>query len=787
MPMYTYGGNGAAVLTDAAGDVIPDYPVIVRVAGTGQPVAALYEVDGITPISELRSNAPGADAPGAIRPFKVPDVMGIEYEYNGPTGTLRWFESGREVAAAALAGLAGKLDKSGGAITGDLDIAGLLTVNGQPAGAGGLLAAKIFNVRDRGATGGGVANDAPAIQATLNAARDAGGGVVLVPAGTYRLATLPLRIYRDTHLRCLPGARLVRAVAATMLLNGDAGQNFGIYTGHGNITVEGGTWDMQGTVITPSNMCMSFGHAQGITVRDATVIDTPGFHGIEFNAIKRARALNCAFLGYIDPGGRPGSEAIQIDLAKGVDVFGGFGPYDDTPCADVLISGCTFGPSGTAGTTSWPRGIGSHSASPDRTHRDIRIANCEFDGVLQYAVSTYIWEGVTISGLTMRGCGGGVRIRPILSTAESDRTPAGGTTPTIPGSQPVRGYAISDITMIGGGTYDAAVRTDGEDTGYIGALAVSNVIVKDVANWAIRLIRTEDFSISQVIATGCGSSAISQLGVRRGRISGCTVNGTTGAGISLDSRDTLAATATDVTISDCMVTGATANGCSVWDGADIVIADCEFHDLTGSGVQFSSNTARPVIHDVKTRNCSSSNISVSSTVTGCVRWNNTGDAPTSRSLATVANSTTETIVASWSIPAGDAADFASYRFTAQGVASSTGTPTLTVRVRLGGVSGAVIAAFSAVTTSSGISGRGWRVDGSLLAVAPGSSSATWAGGATLTHHLSSTTGAVQNELTDGTITRDSTSSQALVVTAQWSAANASNSAQCQVGQLVRAA
>ncbi|MGQ4486902.1 right-handed parallel beta-helix repeat-containing protein [Streptomyces sp. SAS_281] len=784
MALYTFGGNGSAVLTTATGDIIPDYPVNVLAAGTGQAVT-LFEADGVTPISQLRSDPLTSDIPGAFRAFKA-DAAAIEYEYNGVHGPVRQFELGREVATLALAGLAEKLDKTGGDVE-NLNVTGTLTVNGAPAGAGGLLAARIYNVRDRGAIGNGLANDAPAIQSALNAARDAGGGVVLVPAGTYRLATLPLRIYRNTHLRALPGARLVRAVAATMLLNGDAGQNYGLYTGHGNVTVEGGTWDMQGTTVTSSNMCMSFGHGEGITVKDVTVKDVPGFHAVEFNAIKRARALGCAFLGYIDPGGRPGSEAIQIDLAKGVDVFGGFGPYDDTVCQDVLISGCSFGPSGTAGTVSWPRGIGSHSASPDRTHRDIRISDCEFDGILQYAVSTYIWDNVSISGLTLRGCGGGVRIRPIASSAEVDRTPAGGTTPTIPGSQPARGYAISNLTMIGGGTYDAAVRTDGEDTGYIGALTVSDLVVRDVANWAVRLIRTEDFVLDNIVAINCGSSAISQLGVRRGRISGCTVTGATGAGISLDSRDTLAATATDVTISDCSVTGATANGISIWDGADIVVRDCELHDLTGSGLQISSNTARPTIHDVRTRNCSSANISISSTVTGAVRWGNTGDAPTSRSLATVANSTAETVLASWSIPAGDAADYASYRFTAQGIASSTGTPTLTIRVRLGVVSGPVIAAFSAVTTSSGISGRGWRVDGSLLAVAPGSSSATWSGGASLVHHLASTTGAVQHEVSDGTVTRDSTSSQALVVTAQWSAANAANSAQCQVGQLVRAA
>ncbi|MFJ3587544.1 glycosyl hydrolase family 28-related protein [Streptomyces sp. NPDC090231] len=785
MTLYTYGGNGAAVLTDNAGNAITDYPVAVRVVGTGQPVTALFEVDGTTPISELRSNGPAHDAPGAIRPFKIADVLGIEYEYNGMTGPLRWFEPGREVASSALTGLADKLDKTGGTITGDLDIEGALTVNGQPGGAA-LWAARIFNVRDLGALGDGLADDAPAIQSALNAARDAGGGVVLVPPGEYRLASLPLRIYRGTHLRSLPGVRLVRATATTMIINGDAEQNFGLYTGHGNVTVEGGTWDMRGTVVTASSMCMSFGHADGITVRGITVLDLPGYHGVEFNAIRNGRVLDSVFRGYINPGNRDFSEAIQIDLAKSHDEFGPFGPYDDTPCTDILVSGCTVGPSGTAGTTSWPRGIGSHSASPDKQHRDIRITNCRFEGCLQYAIGAYIWSGVVISNVQMRDCAGGIRIRPLTSATASQRTPAGGTTPTIPGSQPVTGYAISGMTMIGGGTFDAGIRAEGEETGYVGALAIDTIVIKDCAGSAVRLLYVEDYSAQQVVITNAGSTAISQFGVRRGRVQGCTVNGAAGAGIGLDSRATPSATATDVTISDCMVTATTVNGISIWDGADVTITDCDLHDLTGAGVQISANTARPVLRGIRSRNCSTANISVSSTVTGAVRWNNTGDAPTAQSVATASNTTTETVVASWSIPAGDAADRCAYRFTAQGVASTTGTPTLTIRVRLGGVSGVVVAAFTAVTTSSAISGRGWRVDGSLLPIALGASG-TWAGGATLTHHLSSTAGVVQHELTDAAVTRDSTSSQALVVTAQWSAASASNTASATVGQLTRAA
>lgn len=785
MPLYTYGGNGAAVLTDNAGNAITDYPVTVRIVGTGQPVTALFEADGTTPISELRSNGPTHDAPGAIRPFKIADVLGIEYEYNGQTGPLRWFEPGREVGSSALTGLADKLDKSGGVITGDLDIEGALTVNGQPGGAA-LWAANIYNARDLGAVGDGLADDAPAIQAALNRARDNGGGVVLVPPGEYRLASLPLRIYRGTHLRSLPGVRLVRAAATTMIINGDAAQNYGLYTGHGNVTVEGGTWDMRGTAVTASSMCMSFGHAEGVTVRGVTVLDLPGYHGIEFNAIKSGRVLNSQFYGYINPGSRDFSEAIQLDLAKSHDEFGGFGPYDDTPCVDILISGCSVGPSGTAGTTAWPRGIGSHSASPDRQHRDIRIVDCRFEGCLQYAIGAYIWSGVVIQGVQLRDCAGGIRIRPLTSATASQRTPAGGSTPTIAGSQPVTGYVISGMTMIGGGSFDAGIRAEGEETGVVGALAIDNVVCKDVAGSAIRLLYVDDFSVQQALVTNAGATALSLFGVRRGRVQGCTVNGATGAGIGLDSRATPAATATDVTISDCMVTATTVNGISVWDGADVTITDCDLHDLTGAGVQISANTVRPVLRGVRTRNCSTANISVSSTVTGCVRWANTGDAPTTQSTATAANTAAETVVASWSIPAGDAAERCAYRFAAQGVASTTGTPTLTIRVRLGGVAGSVIAAFTAVTTSSAIAGRGWRVDGSLFPIALGASG-TWAGGATLTHHLSSTAGVVQHELTDAAVTRDSTSSQALVVTAQWSAASASNTTSATVGQLTRAA
>lgn len=258
----------------------------------------------------------------------------------------------------------------------------------------------MIDVRRYGAAGDGVADDAPAVQAALDAGA---GGWVFVPAGVYRLGTLPLRVGASTRVTLAPGARLVRDHNESILVNADAGDSPGGYDGRGGIVVEGGVWDMRG-IHRPAYACaLAFAHATGVTVRDVTVLDVPGWHGIEVNACRTVRVRDSRFLGFTHSGNRGNSEAIQVDAATGAGAYPWNGAYDATPCDDVHVVGCTFGASKSAG--SWPAGVGSHNAGSE-SHTGIQVSRCTIDDPGDAGVRTFKWVNAVISNNLIRGGSG---------------------------------------------------------------------------------------------------------------------------------------------------------------------------------------------------------------------------------------------------------------------------------------------------------------------------------------------------------------------------------------------
>lgn len=621
---YTYGGNPSAVLQTRTGDIVPDYPLIVRAAGTGAPITALFEIDGTTPIAQLRTNASNSDTPGAIRPFRVEGFGAIEYEYNGPSGQpVRWYEVGREVATAALEGLNSKLDKTGGTITGDLDIDGTLDVtellvNGQPLETGAdFTTAGLFVP---------AATTGAAVQSALNAAQAAGGGWVVVRPGVY-LITATLRIYANTRLTLLPGAEFRRNVAATMLLNGDAIQNLGGYTGQGNIVIEGGLWNMRGTTVglTASAMCISIGHARNITIRGLEIRDLPGYHGIELNSTKDALIDNCRFRGYVDPGSRDFSEAIQLDLAKGSAYFGGFGPYDNTVCEDIEIRDCYVGASGTAGTTAWPRGVGSHSATVGTRHKRIRITGNSFEGCLQYAIVNYAYDDTVIANNTISGCGAGIRVRSIISADAADSTNLAGTITNA--SQAQNNVAITGNVITGGGSYDDAILLFGEATGRIVGAEITGNIIDTVGGSenGIRLQYADQYTVAANTARGVGGTAISQEQVSGGVVTGNRVFQATASGISCD-------TGTGIQIAGNSIREVGVNGIHILSGSDIQVQNNwvkgASRTASGSwGIRCSTAVDALLITGNKVRKYGSGNevaagIGITSTCTNVKRYGN---------------------------------------------------------------------------------------------------------------------------------------------------------------------
>ncbi|WP_448319222.1 right-handed parallel beta-helix repeat-containing protein [Streptomyces sp. CO7] len=640
--LYTYGGTSADVLTDQAGNVVPDYLLRIYRAGTDEIVTALFEEDGLTPIAELRSNPAGSDQPGAIRPFKLSDVTAIEYAYNGTTSEVRWYQAARELAQQAVSQAAGALSRSeGGTVSGHVSLTGGAAVSGLQVtdgaaidelsvgklvvGDGILAGSASINVHSYGAQGDGVADDAPAVQEALNAATP--GGEVLVPPGTYRLATLPLRIYRGTHLRLMEGAKFVRAADATLITNGDADQNYPGYTGHGDLTIEGGVWDMRGAAVglTASRMCISLGHATRVTIRDVEIRDVSGYHAIEINACKDVRIIDCSFKGFRDPGGREFSEAIQPDLAKGSAYFGAFGPYDHTACEDLLISGCYFGPSGTPGTTSWPRGIGSHSATITKWHKRVRVLGNTFEGCAQYAMTAYNYQDVVFANNNVTGCGGGFRAQPpVLSDPNDTKLPDGTQTGA---SQAVRNFTVTGNTFRDLTGHDEAVTLDGVDTGKVLDVTIAGNVIDGIggAENGVRLIHAQQVSVTGNVVRGAANTGISQDNVDGCVVSGNRVYASGGSGITAD-------TCTGMLITGNTVRDAGVNGIHVLAGSDIQVLDNMVKSASrGSsgnyGIRVSTGTDGITIAGNSVRLNGSGNeiaygLSITNTCTNVRRWGN---------------------------------------------------------------------------------------------------------------------------------------------------------------------
>src|SRR5580700_6478607 len=176
------------------------------------------------------------------------------------------------------------------------------------------LGARVYNIRKYGAKGDGVALDTAALQAAIDACHQDGGGIVLVPAGTFQIGSVELKSNVTLHIAAagtLLGSadgKQYHAVDA-IPLTGDSTLNDGNWAllfavNATNVTIEGaGTIDGQGAQFhsavrgtpPPSGLGgnrrpyhLLFHRCDRLTVRDIALVDC-AYHSIRVIQSKHVR------------------------------------------------------------------------------------------------------------------------------------------------------------------------------------------------------------------------------------------------------------------------------------------------------------------------------------------------------------------------------------------------------------------------------------------------------------------------------------------------------------------
>lgn len=371
----------------------------------------------------------------------------------------------------------------------------------------GLQTAQI-NVKSLGAVGDGTTDDTEAIQTALNYAGEvivpsgsehaitSSLGEVYIPPGVY-VITSPLLIYSDTRLHLAKDAVIKRKGSFdSMIRNGTGG--VGGYNGDSNVVIDGGVWDANKDAYPSNVTAISFGHAKNVTLRNLVVKNVFGWHHVELNAVKNGRVLNCDFSDLDET--TIGKEMIQLDLMASSAAFPWFGPYDNTPCNNILIKGCTF--------KNGARGIGGHTATAGFKHGNIRIIGCHFEDLRGEAVFSYDYENVIVTGNTFTNCWRGVVMNAIFNDCE--------------------GFVISDNVFL-----NLNLDTQGRGIAIIGKQAgvtckngvISGNHMRNIGRHGIGVDFGSKWAIKGNTVTNCGYSGIWYYNSKQGVIEGNIVTG----------------------------------------------------------------------------------------------------------------------------------------------------------------------------------------------------------------------------------------------------------------------
>lgn len=282
------------------------------------------------------------------------------------------------------------------------------------------------------------------------------GGQIVVPPGNYLLSA-PLQCKANTKLKLDPGASLYKAHRNSFLINGrgfDGSSDIPAYSGHGNITIEGGVWEGFAAGIFDGYTGFAIGFATKVRVRDVTLNDMiASGHGVDLTCSSDVLFEGCTFKGWAQNGRTSGQgEIIQLDHNFSTLSFPYFGLSKPDQNKNVTFRSCCFGPNPEnmhSGFGAVDVAIGSHGSIHGFWIEGVTIEDCDFEGGEFAAVRGWKWNKAKVVNNRFRNQAG----RAIHFTA----TPAGAESSRDEnGVQQNQSQASSDVLISGNSIEDCA-------------------------------------------------------------------------------------------------------------------------------------------------------------------------------------------------------------------------------------------------------------------------------------------------------------------------------------------
>ncbi len=249
------------------------------------------------------------------------------------------------------------------------------------------------------------------IQQKLNVARDKASASkqykIVVAKGNYTLSK-HLILYSNTYLDCSGAVFKKNYNKGTMLT---IGLNTSGATGNSyykNITINGGTFNADGSTGKKTGGIIKFSHANNVKITNASFKNCCDGHHIGFAGCKNITISGCTFSGhyYSTTQNDNNMEAVQLDVLEKYH-FPDLAAksYDYTMNENITVTNCKF--------SNVNRGLGSHSAFTGRYMKNIKFTNNTFSNVGGYAIQTSNYIGATITGNKIENCSAGIYYRSI--------------------------------------------------------------------------------------------------------------------------------------------------------------------------------------------------------------------------------------------------------------------------------------------------------------------------------------------------------------------------------------